>query len=70
MGQATEEYEAKQPQGPFHIINKFTKKFAGPFTTDLDARMAKTIATEDGWLRGEVLDKVTFDIWLKSPEKW
>lgn len=48
MGQATEEYEAKQPQGPFHIINKFTKKFAGPFTTDLDARMAKTIATEDG----------------------
>ncbi|SKN58095.1 Uncharacterised protein [Mycobacteroides abscessus subsp. massiliense] len=45
--------------GPFHIVNRLNGKHVGPFTTETDCALAKTIATPD-WTTGIVMDKKQF----------
>jgi hypothetical protein len=45
--------------GPFHIVNRLSGKHVGPFTTESDCALAKTIATPD-WTTGIVMDKKQF----------
>lgn len=49
------------PKGPFHIVNSRTGKHLGPFTTELDAAMAKTLDVIDsGWFDGKTMDREQF----------
>lgn len=45
--------------GPFHIVNRLSGKHIGPFTTETDCALAKTMATPD-WITGIVMDKKQF----------
>lgn len=52
--------ERHRVSGPYHIVNTFSGKHVGPFTTELDCLMAKSIATPD-WTNGKVLNQKDFE---------
>lgn len=52
-------------KGPYHIINSVTGRHIGPFTTDIDAALARSIGTE-GWPNAKTLNKKEFDEYLES----
>jgi hypothetical protein len=57
---------SKKDIGPWHIVSRTLGKFAGPFSTQMDCMMARTIATPD-WATGIEMNKADFDKWLKGP---
>lgn len=47
---------------PYYIINTHTGKHLGPFSTETDAALAKSIArVSSGWKNGKVLGRKEFD---------
>jgi hypothetical protein len=55
------------PGGPYHIVNKFVGKHLGPFTTQLDGILARTLAEDMSWRTAEVMNYEAFTAWLRSP---
>jgi hypothetical protein len=55
------------PGGPYHIVNKFAGKHLGPFTTELDGILARTLADDMKWRTAEVMNYDAFKAWLKRP---
>ena len=53
-----------EPGGPFHLVNTTVGKHCGPFTTEMDARMALSINTEGSWLHAKLLNNHDFKQWL------
>jgi hypothetical protein len=54
---------------PFHLINTATGKHLGPFSTFLDAALARTVG-EGGWGGiAPILNKTEFEDWLRRPIK-
>lgn len=52
----------KERKPPFHIINRHSGKHLGPFSTEIDAALARSIDTMGlGWSNGDVLDRREFD---------
>lgn len=49
--------------GPWHLVNQVTGKHCGPFSTELDAQMARSIAT-GSWHNAIAMDRETFDAHL------
>ncbi|HVQ84671.1 MAG TPA: hypothetical protein VMS84_07955 [Mycobacterium sp.] len=57
------------PGGPYHIVNKFVGKHLGPFTTELDGILARTLSDDMSWRSAEVMNYEAFKAWLHSPVK-
>jgi hypothetical protein len=49
-----------QARGPWHIVSRSTGLHVGPFTTELDCVMARSIARND-WQDGMDMDREAFD---------
>lgn len=51
---------------PYHIVNAATGKHIGPFSTETDAALAKSITydPDNGWRNGKVLGRNEFDTHL------
>lgn len=50
---------------PYHIVNALSHKHLGPFSSELDCVLARTIDVFGlGWLTAEVMDKDQFDAHL------
>jgi hypothetical protein len=47
-------------RGPWHIVSRVTGLHMGPFSTELDCAMARTIATLE-WKTAIDMDRETFD---------
>jgi hypothetical protein len=55
------------PGGPYHIVNKFAGKHLGPFTTESDGILARSLSDQMSWRTAEVMNYETFKAWLRSP---
>ena len=55
------------PGGPWHIVNKIVGKHLGPFSTQLDGILARTLADDMSWRTAEVMNHKKFQDWLRSP---
>lgn len=51
---------------PYHIVNDHSGQHLGPFSSHLDAALARHIADDIGWQRGRILNKNEFRAHLKS----
>lgn len=52
-----------EKRGPWHIVSRHTGRHAGPFTTELDCAMARSIATDE-WRDGIDMDDKAFTMHL------
>jgi hypothetical protein len=50
---------------PYELVNEETGKHLGPFSTYLDAALARTIGV-GGWARSPILNKKEFKAWIRS----
>lgn len=53
-------------EGPYHVVNELTGKHLGPFTTKVDASLARAMSSSDSWARGRDYNKREFDEYLSS----
>jgi hypothetical protein len=49
---------------PYHLVNHQIGKHTGPFTTYLDAALARNIGG-GGWEYGEIMNRHEFTQWLE-----
>ena len=49
------------------MVNQKTGKHLSPFTTELDAALARTMSSSDGWQCGKTYNKKEFDDYLSKP---
>ena len=47
---------------PYHIVNALNGKHIGPFSTELDAMLAKQMTCNSGWSDGKILGRREFEI--------
>lgn len=52
---------------PYHAINIVTGKHMGPFSSEIDSALARSMGT-DGWRRGKDMGANEFQAWLDRPE--
>lgn len=52
----------KDTDGPWHIVARLSKRHAGPFTTEVDAAMARQIAGAE-FRDGTLMDAAQFIRW-------
>jgi hypothetical protein len=53
-------------EGPYHVVNSGTHKHLGPFTTEVDAALARSMSSENGWQTGRTYNKREFNEYLAS----